>query len=111
MRAWRPCARHLGEAVVEILDALAEQAAVGLELGFTGSAQADTAFLPLEVSPAAHQPRRQVLELRQLHLQLALEGLRTLREDIQYQSGTIEHPALQFAFEIALLRRRQRVVE
>src|SRR5438477_5452257 len=44
------------------LHALTDQPAVGLELGLTRAAHADTARLPLEVSPAAHQARADVLQ-------------------------------------------------
>ncbi len=37
--------------------------------------------------------------------------LRALREDVEDQRGAIEHPQIQRALEIALLRRRQRDVE
>ena len=50
-------------------------------------------------------------ELRQLDLHLALVRLRTLREDVEDQRGAIHHVDLQLPFEIALLRRRQRVIE
>ena len=76
---------------------LREQAAVGFELRFAGTAQADTALLPLEVGPAAHQSRRQVLQLRELDLQLAFEAARALREDVENQSGAIEHATLAAA--------------
>ncbi len=47
-------------------------------------------------------------ELCQLDLQLAFETARTLRENIEYQAGSIEHAALEFPLEIALLTGRQR---
>jgi hypothetical protein len=81
----------------------AQQAPVGLELGFARAAQADAALLALQVGPAAHQPRGHVLQLGQLDLQLALVGPRPLGEDIEDQPGAIEHPALQHALEVALL--------
>ncbi len=60
----------------------AEQATVGFQLRFAGTAQTDTALLTLEVGPASHQSRRDVLELRQFDLQLAFEAARALREDV-----------------------------
>jgi len=44
-------------------------------------------------------------------LQLALVALRALRENIEDQTGPVQHPNVQALFQIALLRRRQRVVE
>ncbi len=50
-------------------------------------------------------------QLRQLDLQLALVAVRTLGEDIQDQAGTVDHPALQEPFQVALLARAQRMVD
>jgi hypothetical protein len=80
-------------------------------LGFTRAAQADTALLPLEVGPPAHQARAHVIQLGQLDLQLALVSTRALGEDIQDQPGTIQHAALEHALEVALLAGREGVVE
>jgi hypothetical protein len=102
---------QLGQAGAQHLDALADQAAVGLELGFTGTAQADTALLAFKVGPAADQARGQVLQLGQFHLQLALVALGALGENVEDQAGAVEHPHIQALFQVALLGRRQRVVE
>ena len=100
------------EPRVERLHALAEQAAVGFELGFAGTTIADaTTALTLEVGPATHQARGDVFELRELHFELAFVAARALREDVEDQSRAIEHAALDELFEIAFLRGRQRVVE
>ena len=74
-----------------------------------GLAQAAT--LPFKVGPAAHQPRRQVVELCELDLQLAFAALRTLRKDLEDQRRAIDHLDLERALEVALLRRAQRDVE
>ena len=82
---------------------MADQAAVGFELGFAGAAQADAAFLPLQVRPAAYQPRREVVELRQFHLQFAFVAARPLREDVQHQSAAVKHARVAQFLQIALL--------
>ena len=93
------------------LDPLAEQSTVGLELGFTRATQADTAFLPLKVGPAAHQTRGQVLELSQFDLQLALVTLGPQGEDIENQCSTVDDAATEHALKVALLAGRQIMVE
>ncbi len=93
------------------LTRVADQPPVGLELGLARPAHADAALLPLEVGPAAHQPRRQVLELRQLDLELALRAVRALREDVEDQAGAVDDAAFERALEVALLRPGQRVIE
>src|SRR5262249_48646827 len=102
---------HGRQLVLENLHAFPEQAAVGLQLRFTRPAQSDTTFLPLQVSPAAHQARRQMLELRKLDLQLAFMTARTLRKYIQDQTDAIDDAARELLFEIALLRRRELMIE
>ncbi len=52
-----------------------------------------------------------MLQSGELHLDLALVRLRALREDLQDQPGAPEHAALELALEVALLRRRELVVE
>ena len=63
------------------------------------------------MSPAAHQSRGQVTQLRQLDLQLALVAVCTLGKDVQDQTGAVDHPALEEAFQVALLTRAQRMVD
>src|SRR5690606_13763839 len=103
-------ALHALEPLLQHADALAEQPAVGLELRLTRAPQADAALLPLEVRPASDQPRGQVLELRELDLQLTFEAGRPLREAVEDQAVAVEHSRLQRALEVALLARRQRPV-
>ena len=57
--------------------------------------------------PAAHQSRRHVIQLRELHLQLALGALCALREDVQDQAGSIDDATRESLFEIALLHAGQ----
>ncbi len=112
-------AAHLGalhfdlfQSLLQLFDPLLQQAAVGFQLGFTRPAQADgTAALALQVGPAADQPRGHVAQLRQFHLQLAFVAVRTLGEDVQDQAGAVDHPALQELLQVALLRRRQGMVD
>ena len=61
------------------------QPAVGLELRLAGTAHADAALLALEVGPAAHQAAGDVLQLRELDFELALEAAGALREDVEDQ--------------------------
>jgi hypothetical protein len=52
-----------------------------------------------------------VTQLRQLNLQLAFETARALRKNIENESGTIQHPALQQCFEVTFLARAQWMIE
>jgi hypothetical protein len=102
---------HLVQARGDGLYPRPQQAAIGLQLGFSRTAQADTALLALQVGPAPHQPCAHVLQLCQFHLQLALVGAGALGEDIQNQAGAIQHPAFELLLEVAFLARTERVVE
>src|SRR5690606_2050191 len=84
---------------------------VGLELRFTRTTQTDTTALALKVGPPANEARRQMRELRELDLQLALGRLRAAREDVEDQAGAVEYARFEHALEVALLAWAQRVVE
>ncbi|MNE05669.1 hypothetical protein D3C80_982390 [compost metagenome] len=104
-------ATHLLQALLDLANAHAQQAAVGFQLGLARTAQADTALLPLQVGPATHQTRAQVIQLGQLDLQLALVGARALGEDVENQTGTVQHATLEHPLEVALLTGRKGVIE
>jgi hypothetical protein len=100
------------ESPRQSLDALAQQATVSFELRFAGTTIADAATtLTFEVSPATHQARGNVLELREFHFELAFVTARALRKDVEDKSRAIEYAALDELLEIAFLRGRQRMIE
>jgi len=85
-------------------NALAEQPAVGFQLGLARTAQANaTTALAFKVGPATHQPTRNVFQLRQFHFQLALMALGTLREDVEDQPAAIQHAFAGELLQVALL--------
>ena len=96
---------------MKLLDAIANQAAVDLELRLSRTAQADATLLAFKVGPAAHQTRGQMFELCEFDLQLTFARACALSEDIEDKTGAVEHPAADGLFEIAFLRRRERVIE
>ncbi len=84
---------------------------VHLDLGLARTSQANPALLAIKVGPPADQAGLGMSELCQLHLQLPLVGSGTVREDVQDQLGTREHPAAQIALEVALLPGVEFVVD
>jgi len=87
------------------------QSAVGLQLRLAGPAGADAAAEPLEVLPQPAHPREVVLELRELHLELALGADGVLGEDVEDQLGTVDDPRGELVLERALLHRAELVVD
>ena len=57
------------------------------------------------------QPRQQVLQLRELDLQLAFARPRAPREDVEDQLRAVDDLAADLLFDLPQLRRRQLVVE
>ncbi len=96
---------------VEQRDAPAGKPPVGLELRLPRAACTDTAAEPLQVLPHAAHARQVVLELRELHLQLALGRDRVLRENVQVQLCPVDDARIECVFEVALLRRVELVVD
>ena len=100
MRAtWSSSCLQLGHAV-------ADQPAVGLDLGLAGAAEeAEAAALALEVGPGADQPPGLIIEMGELDLQPALGGRRPLAEDFEDQPGAVDHLGLGALLQILLLDR------
>src|SRR5574341_2245107 len=92
-------------------NALANAPAVDFQLGFAGAARADPAAQSRQMGPLPGEPRQQILELRQLHLQLALVTARPLGKDIEDQLTAVDDPNLEGIFQIALLPRRELLVD
>src|SRR5204863_2747637 len=107
----RAAAPHRVDLLRQDADAMADTAAVRLQLGFAGAQGADPAALPRQRVARSDQPRHQVLELRQLDLQLAFTGPRAPGEDVEDELRPIDDLAIERPFEVAQLRRRQLVVE
>ena len=100
------------EVALNLVDTLANFPAIDLELAFAlAAAHADAALLPRQVSPEPRQPRQQMVQLRQLHLQLALARAGALGEDVENQRGAIEDFALENLFKVAALGRAEFLVE
>src|SRR5207244_2691697 len=97
-------------------DAVAREAAVGLDLGLAGASGADAAVHAaraeaLEVGPQAAHAGEVVLELRELDLELALGGVGVVGEDVEDDRRAVDdrHVA-ELLLEVALLTRAELVV-
>ena len=106
----RPLLADVLDPLLHLLDPLADEPPVGLELGLAGAAGADAAAGPRQVRPHAGQARQLVLQLGQLHLEAPLVGPGVLGEDVEDQAAPVDDLDLEELLEGALLARRQLVV-
>jgi hypothetical protein len=97
--------------LVDGLDAVTNHPLIEFQLLLTRATHADTTLLSIQMGPPAFQACAQVLQLRQLYLQLTFVAVRALREDIQNQSSTIEYATLEFGLEVAFLAGRECVIK
>jgi len=102
----------LDEPFLGALDGLPDHAAVQFDLGFAWTtAQTDPASLALQVGPAPHQARAQVLQTGQFNLQFALVAARALGKYFEDQQGAVIDRQPDVPLQIALLRRAQRLIK
>src|SRR5580692_11165657 len=59
----------------------------------------------------AGEPRKHVFQLRQLHLQTSLGGAGAMREYVEYQLASIDDFYLNGVLQVALLRRREFMID
>src|SRR6185312_10379206 len=71
------------QATLDRMDALMDAPTVGFELGFARAARADARAQSRHRRPVSCQSRQQVVQLRELYLQLSFSGTRATRENIQ----------------------------
>jgi hypothetical protein len=93
------------------LNLAANDSTVGFQLGFAGTAKADTAADTGQVGPHPGEPGKQVLQLRQLDLELGLVASRASGEDVENHFRPVHDPDLELTLEVGTLNRRQLFVE
>src|SRR5450631_4249279 len=105
----------LSEALAQAAQLLVDEAAVDLDLllthAATHAAGADATALAFEVRPPTGEARELVLQLGHLHLDASLRGAGAAREDGQDHLGAVENRYAPALLEVALLARRELVVD
>src|SRR6266566_5556864 len=99
------------EPLLEHRDLATNDAPVGFQLRFAGTSESDATANTRQVRPHAGEPRQQVLELRQLHLELRLVTARARREDVENDFGAIHHAHAEALLELDALHGREALVE
>ena len=93
----------LGDGV----NAGANPAAIGFELGLAGSSGSDAAAKARERGASADEPRQQVFQLSELDLQLAFARAGATREDVENQLRAIDDLPPNGFLDLPQLRGRQ----
>jgi hypothetical protein len=104
-------AAHPVQRPVDRRDPLMNPPPVRFELRFTRPSGPDATAEPRHRRAMPCQPRQQVIQLCQFHLQLAFARPRPARENIQDQLRPVQDFTIQLFFQIALLCGRQFTVE
>ena len=102
MRAHTAYFFHL---LLDVANAAEDFSAIGLKLGFTGSACADAAAELRHFYAASGKAGQHVFKLCQLHLQLTFTAASVAREYVQDELRAVDHTRIHFFFDIALLGR------
>jgi hypothetical protein len=103
---------HLLELAADFGHPLANEPPVGLDLGFSRtSEEAEAAALPLEVGPAPDEAARLVIKMCELHLQPTFGGCSALSEDLENETGSVDHLRPDLFLQIFLLNRGQRGID
>ena len=103
-----PHAHDIGELLADLHKALVDQPAVHFELALARAAdEAEAAPLAFQVGPAPDQPASLVGQRCHLDLQHAFARRRTLAEDVEDETGAVDHLGVERLLQIALLDRRQ----
>src|SRR5687768_5108860 len=98
--------------LADLVDAVADDAPVGFDLGFAGAAEkAEAAALALEMRPGPDQPALLIDEMGELDLQAPFPRPRARAEDFENEPGAVQHLDLPGGLEITLLHRGQRVID
>ena len=109
-RGRRALLADLLDPLLHLLDPLADDPPVGLELRLARSARADPAAGPRQVGPQPRQAGQLVLELGELDLEAALVRLSVEGEDVEDQPAAVDDLDLEQLLERSLLAGRQLVV-
>ena len=107
-----PGTAHLVQFQLQLADLVGDQPPVGLDLRLAWAAHhPEAAALALQVGPGPDQARAFVGQPGELHLQASLASPRPAGENLQDQAGAVDDLDLPGLLEVALLDRRQGVVD
>jgi hypothetical protein len=89
--------------MLEPIDAFVDEAAVGLQLRFTGTSSSNASTKLLKMGPLTHKPRQEILMLGELNLELPLVSLSLLGKYVQNKSCAVYDLNSQYLLKVPLL--------
>src|SRR5271166_4298823 len=92
-------------------DAPENLAAIGLQLRLARATGPDAAAELGHLDAATCEPGQQVLQLRQLDLELTFAGAGVARKNVEDELRAVDNPYVEVALQVTLLRGRELVVE
>ena len=105
-------ALHLLQLPLEPRHPVLDQATVGFDLRFAGTAhEAEAAALALEVGPGADETALLVAEMGEIDLKPPFARAGATPENLENQAGAVDHLGVERLLQIALLHRRERGVD
>jgi hypothetical protein len=107
----RAACAHAFQIALELLDAHGDAPPVRFELCFARTARTDAAAQPRERMSLAGKAREHIFQLRQFHLQAAFRSARPVRKYVEDQLRPVDDFDRGSFFEVALLRRREVVID
>src|SRR5580704_597210 len=79
------------DRLLDLADAVADASAVGFEFLFARAARPDAAAQPRKLFTTSGEPRQQIIQLREFHLELALARPRMARNNIEDELRAVDH--------------------
>src|SRR5690349_19974857 len=105
-----PLATHVFNCLSNLGYPVPNSATIRFQLLLARSASTDRSSQSGKVVAASRQPRQQIIELRELHLELSFTRMRVRSEDVENMLCAVSYGASDALLHIAKLHRRQVVI-
>ena len=94
----------MGQILAQLRHAVADHPAIGLDLGFTRTAEkAEAATLPFKMGPASNKTTGLIVEMGEFNLQTAFGRSGPSTEYLEDEAGPVDDFDVELLFKISLL--------